>query len=134
MTKKYDGLYIFSGTAKDDVLDQIVEKVSGEITRLGGSPIGTEMLGRRTFARTMGKRDNGVYVRIRFELPPAQIDALLERYSLMDDVFRVQVLAVDDRRERLVAEQTAKRKAKAEVAAAAAAEATANAAAAAAVE
>jgi ribosomal protein S6 len=35
--KKYDGLYIFAGSAKDDALDKQIEKVRGEITRLSGT-------------------------------------------------------------------------------------------------
>ncbi len=118
--KKYDALYIFTTATKEEALNPLIEKVVGEITRLGGDPIGTEMLGKRTFARSMHKQDSGFYVRVRFEFDPAQIDALRARYTLIDEVFRVEILTVDERRERLVAEQTARRKARAEAAAVAA--------------
>ncbi len=123
--KKYDGLYIFAGSAKDDVLDKQVDKVCGEITRLDGNVLTTEVLGKRTFARPMQKRDNGVYVKIRFELDPSQVSVLLGRYRLTEDVFRVQILAVDERREAILARQSEERKAR-EAARAAAEEATAN--------
>jgi|BioPla2DNA2_1021312.scaffolds.fasta_scaffold82214_2 ribosomal protein S6 len=121
--KKYDGLYIFVGTAKDDVLDQQIDKVCGEITRLDGNVLTTEVLGKRTFARPMQKRDNGIYVKIRFELDPSQVSVLLGRYRLAEDVFRVQILAVDDRREAVLARQAEERKVR-EAARAAAEEAT----------
>ncbi|MDD5708530.1 MAG: 30S ribosomal protein S6 [Kiritimatiellae bacterium] len=124
--KKYDALYIFTNAPKDEALDQLVEKVSGEITRLGGQIVGTEMLGKRSFARPMKKRESGVYVRVRFEIAPGQIQALKARYALSEEVFRMQILAVDERREQLVAEQTAKRRAKAEAAAQAVAQAAAG--------
>jgi len=73
----------------------------------------------------MQKRDNGVYVKIRFELDPSQISALLSRYRLAEDVFRVQILAVDDRRETVLARQAEERKAR-EAARAAAEEAAVN--------
>ena len=110
--KKYDGLYIFAGSAKDDVLDKQIDKVRGEITRLSGNVLTTEVLGKRTFARPMQKRDNGVYVKIRFELDPNQITTLLGRYHLAEDVFRVQILAVDERRESVLARQAEERKAR----------------------
>jgi len=110
--KKYDGLYIFAGSAKDDVLDKQVDKVCGEITRLDGNVLTTEVLGKRTFARPMQKRDNGVYVKIRFELDPNHITTLLGRYHLAEDVFRVQILAVDERRESVLARQAEERKAR----------------------
>ena len=84
-----------------------------------------ELLGRKTFARVMKKKDSGVYVRVRFELDPSKVAELRSRYALNDEIFRVQILAVDDRREALVVEQNARRKAKAEAEAAAAAEAEA---------
>ena len=34
--KKYDALYIFVNTARDDAVEPLLEKVSGDITRLGG--------------------------------------------------------------------------------------------------
>ena len=112
MASKYDAIYIFAGGAKDDVLEKLIERMKGEITRLGGTVLGTDVPGRRNFARPMAKRDHGVYVRIRFEVAPAQIAALRERYHLIEDLFRFQILSVDERREAAVAEQTAKRRAR----------------------
>ncbi len=110
--KKYDGLYIFAGTAKEDALDKQIDKVRGEITRLSGTVLSTEVLGKKSFARTMHKRDNGVYVRIRFALDPAQVATLTGRYHLIEDIFRVQILAVDERREAVLAKQAEEMKAR----------------------
>ena len=114
--KKYDALYIFVNAVRDDAIEPLVEKVGADITRLGGKVLGSEMLGRKTFARVMKKKESGVYVRVRFELDPAKVAELRARYALNDEIFRVQILAVDDRREALVVEQNARRKAAAEVA------------------
>jgi ribosomal protein S6 len=130
MMKKYDALYIFVNAPKDEGLDHLIERVGAEITRLGGQLIGSESLGKRNFARPMKKRESGVYIRIRFEMAPDKVAALRARYAIMEEVFRVEVLGVDERREQQVIEQTARRKAKAEAAAAAAEAAGAAAAAA----
>ena len=122
MMKKYDALYIFVNSPKDEALEGLVERMGAEITRLGGQLIGSEALGKRNFARPMKKRESGVYIRIRFELAPDKVAALRARYAIMEEVFRVEVLAVDERREQLVIEQAARRKAKAEAAAGAAAD------------
>ena len=123
--KKYDGLYIFPGQAKDDSLDKSVEKMGAEITRLNGEVLETEILGKRTFARPMQKRENGVYVRIRFNLDPLQVTPLINRYLLIEDLFRVQILAVNERVEAKIAEQTAARRLREALAAQAAADAAA---------
>ncbi len=121
--KKYDALYIFVGVAKDDVLEAHLEKALAEVTRLGGNVLEKVQLGKRVFSRPMKKRDSGVYVKVRLELDPAKVDELVKRYKLVEVVFRVQILAVDDRREAKIAAERAERaeiQAKREAAAAAA--------------
>lgn len=119
--KTYTGLYIFAAAAKDEVLDKQIEKAVAEITRLSGKVLNTEVLGRKTFARPMHKRDAGVYVRVRFEADPTAIATLTHRYHLMDEVFRVQFNVVDERREGKIAKQTEVQKAREEARLAAAA-------------
>ncbi len=103
--KKYDGLYIFAGQAKDDVLESQITKAVAEVTRLGGNILAQEVLGKRAFARPMGKRESGVYVQVRFELDPEKVRELVNRYRIVEEVFRVQILAVDERREAVLAAQ-----------------------------
>ena len=126
--KKYDALYIFAGTAKEETLDEQLSKALAEITRLGGVVETQTVLGKRTFAHPMHKRESGVYAEVRFQFDPLKVSELVNRYKLVEEVFRVQILAVDERREAKLAAQaeaTAKRaalKAEKEAAEAAAAE------------
>lgn len=109
--KKYDAMYIFTqAIPSEDAWAKLVERMQAEITRLGGEIISTETLGKKTFARVMQKRENGVYLKIRFLLDAQSVKPLLARYRLVEDLFRVQVLAVCDKVEAKVAEQTAARK------------------------
>lgn len=103
--KNYDALYIFAGNAKDDVLESHIEKALAEVTRVGGQVVNKEILGKRTFAHLMHKRENGVYVLVRMALEPAKVTELVNRYKLVEEVFRVQFLAVDERREGIIAKQ-----------------------------
>ena len=121
--KKYDALYIFVGVAKDDAIEAPLEKALAEIARAGGNVLEQVVLGGRSFSRQLKKHDRGVYVKVRFELDPAKVDELVNRYHLVEDVFRVQILAVDDRREAKIARERTERaeiQAKKEAAAAAA--------------
>ena len=120
---KYDALYIFVGVTKDDVLEANLEKALAEVARLGGNVLEKVSLGKRSFSRPMKKRESGVYVKVRFELDPLKVTELVNRYKLVEEVFRVQILAVDDRREAKLAQERnarAARMAKKEAAAAAA--------------
>ena len=128
--KKYDALYIFVGIAKDDALNASLEKALAEVTRVGGNVLSSESLGKRAFSRPMGKKESGVYVKVRIELDPAKVDELVNRYRLVEEVFRVQILAVDERREAQIASERqarAERQARKEAAAAAAPAVTAEA-------
>ena len=107
--KKYDALYIFVGIAKDDALEANLEKALAEVTRLGGNVLEKVSLGKRSFSRPMKKRDSGVYVKVRLELDPSKVDELVKRYKLVEEVFRIQILAVDDRREAKIAQERAER-------------------------
>ena len=107
--KKYDALYIFVGIAKDDALEANLEKALAEVTRVGGNVLEKVQLGKRMFSRPMKKRDSGVYVKVRLELDPSKVDELVRRYKLVEEVFRVQLLAVDDRREAKIAQERAER-------------------------
>jgi len=123
--KKYEALYIFVGVAKEDTLEQYLEKALAEVTRLEGVVLSSESLGKRTFSRQLSKRDSGVYVKVRFELDPSKVEELRKRYRLVEEVFRVQILAIDDRREAKLAQERAvraERQAKRDAAQAAAAQ------------
>ena len=107
--KKYDALYIFVGTLRDDAVEASLEKALAEVTRLGGNVLEKVSLGKRAFSRPIRKRESGVYVKVRFELDPQRVDELVKRYQLVEEVFRVQILAVDDRREVKIAQERAER-------------------------
>ena len=107
--KKYDALYIFVGTLRDDAVESSLEKALAEVTRLGGNVLEKVSLGKRSFSRPIRKRERGVYVKVRFELDPQKVDELVNRYHLVEEVFRVQILAVDDRREVKLAQERAER-------------------------
>ena len=125
--KKYDALYIFVGVQRDEQTNANLEKALAEVTRVGGNVLSTDVLGRRTFARQMGKKDAGVYVKCRVELDPSKLAELVKRYQLVEEVFRVQFLAVDERREaELASEQAARAEREARKAAAAQAAAEAK--------
>ena len=114
MLKTYDALFVIDAANTEDALEPMLARVRSEIVRLDGEVTHEEILGKRPFARPMHKRDQGVYVRLRFQLAADQVDGLRKRYKLVDALMRVQVLAVDARREALLAEQAERRAAHAE--------------------
>ncbi len=109
MSRNYEALFIFGGNVREDTADKSVDKVKSEIEKLGGTVEQADLLGRRQFARTMGKRDSGVYAKIRFSMDPQSIAPLHARYALDEDCFRVQITLRDERMEAAKAEDDKRR-------------------------
>lgn len=90
--KKYEGLFIFTQSMDDKALDEKLEKVRGEMTRLGGTVLDTAKWGRQSFSRHMGNKDSGLYALLAFELDPAKVAVLSERFRLNEEIFRAQIV------------------------------------------
>jgi len=90
MSKKYEALVIFSSSVREDGLEEALEKFAAECKALGAEIESTEALGRRPFARTLGKRDSGLFGTVRFDAEPEVIAQLRERFRLYEDTFRIQ--------------------------------------------
>jgi len=113
----YEGLFIFADTLKEEELKEALDGTMSMIKKQGGSVLGLKKIGRRNFARTMKKRESGIYVRSVFNLDPSEISPLIARYNLSDDVFRVQITRGDSKSLEFVANLTleeAEKKIKAE--------------------
>ena len=88
--KRYEGLFIVDTAGKEETIKDTIDKISGDITSLGGKVETVQKMDKRAFARVANKRHSaGFYVNIIFELPPTAIDQLKHRFAMNDDVFRV---------------------------------------------
>jgi len=92
----YEGLFIFPELLNDEELEAARSHVLAEIERQGGKVLGQRKLGRREFARALGKQRSGVFVRVVFELDGSKVAPLRARYRLSDDVTRVQITCGDE--------------------------------------
>lgn len=118
--KKYDATFIFVQTSRDEAWTKTIERMQGEITRIGGKVLDTTDHGKKTFARIQQKKESGTYLTIRFELDPSKVNELRARYALLEEIFRVQIIAIDPIVELKLAKQAAERQARREAAEAAA--------------
>lgn len=121
--KKYDAHFIFVQNGRDEAWAKTIERMQLEITRIGGTVLDVQDLGKKTFARVQQKKESGTYLTIRFELDAGKVNELRARYALIEEIFRLQILAVDPIVEGKLAKQAAEKKARLEAAAKAAAEA-----------
>ncbi|MGI5870103.1 MAG: 30S ribosomal protein S6 [Kiritimatiellia bacterium] len=128
MLRKYEALFIFSGSIKEEALDNVIATATTEIEKLGGTIQEIENLGRKTFARPLqkSKAEHGTYVKVRFSLDGQEVATLRQRFKHNDDCLRLQITTRNERIEAAKAaddERRARFKAATEAAAEAAAQA-----------
>ena len=88
--KRYDGLFILETAAKEEGIKDAIDKISADITTLGGKVETVQKMDKKSYSRVADKKHSaGYYVNIIFEGQPALIDQLKHRYSTNEDVFRV---------------------------------------------
>ncbi len=87
--KRYEGLFILDTAGKEDTIKDTIDRISGEITSLGGKVETVQKMDKRTFSRVADKKHNaGFYVNIIFESQPSVVDQLKHRFAMNDQVFR----------------------------------------------
>jgi ribosomal protein S6 len=87
--KRYEGLFILNTSGKEDSVKELIDKISAEITGLGGQIETVQKMDKRAFARVADKKHtSGFYVNVIFAAAPGVVAQLRSRFALSEDVFR----------------------------------------------
>jgi ribosomal protein S6 len=79
-----------NNASKEEAIKDTIDKVSSEITSLGGNVETVQKMDKRNFTRVADKKhSSGFYVNFIFTSPPSALPQLQSRFSLNDEVFRV---------------------------------------------
>jgi ribosomal protein S6 len=90
--KRYEGLFILETAAKEEGLKETIDKISAEITSVGGKVETVQKMDKRSFARVADKKHNaGHYVNIIFESETSAVDQLRHKLAMNSEVFRVLI-------------------------------------------
>ena len=90
--KRYVGLFILETAAKEEGLKETIDKISAEITSVGGKVETVQKMDKRSFARVADKKHNaGHYVNIIFESETSALDQLRHKLAMNGEVFRVLI-------------------------------------------
>ena len=88
--KRYEGLFILETAAKEEGIKDTIDKISSEITSLGGKVETVQKMDKRNFSRVADKKHGaGFYVNVIFESEPSALDQLKHRFAMDGEVFRV---------------------------------------------
>ena len=88
--KRYEGLFILDTAGKEEGIKDTIDKISAEITSLGGKVETVQKMDKKSFSRVADKKyAAGFYVNVIFECAPALLDQIKHRFAMHPDVFRV---------------------------------------------
>jgi ribosomal protein S6 len=88
--KRYEGLFILETAAKEEGIKDAIDKISADITSLGGKVETVQKMDKKSYSRVADKKHTaGFYVNIIFEGQPTLLDQLKHRFAANEDVFRV---------------------------------------------
>ncbi|MFN7140530.1 MAG: 30S ribosomal protein S6 [Limisphaerales bacterium] len=88
--KKYEGLFILDTAGKEEGIKDAIDKISAEITSVGGKVETVQKMDKKNFSRVADKRHtSGFFVNVIFESNPDAIQQLRSRFAMNSDVFRV---------------------------------------------
>ncbi len=88
--KRYEGLFILDTAGKEEGIKDTIDKISAEITSLGGRVETVQKMDKKTFSRVADKKHaSGFYVNVIFHGQPTILDQLKRRFTMNEDVFRV---------------------------------------------
>jgi ribosomal protein S6 len=88
--KRYEGLFILDTAGKEETIKDTIDKLSAEITSLGGKVETVQKMEKKSFMRVANKKyTGGFYVNVIFEGQPSVIEQLKHRFTMNDEVFRV---------------------------------------------
>ncbi len=90
--KTYETIFILDNRKVEDGGETFSKKVGKFVDQLGGKVQKVVSLGRRHFARPIGKHRAGVYWDFIMDLEPGHIVALQDQYRLDSTVLRLEVL------------------------------------------
>jgi len=89
--KTYEAVFILDEKKFDDGGEAFSQRVGEDISKLGGSLKNRDNMGRRQFARPIGKHTAGLYWDLVLDLPADKVTAFEDLYRLNEDVLRMQV-------------------------------------------
>ena len=93
--KKYESIFILNDRKLEDGGVSFAQKVEAALKELGAENLSNESMGRKQFARAIGKRTSGLYWSFVFDLAPTEVAAFEDNFRLEDAVLRQVVYAYD---------------------------------------
>ncbi len=93
--QKYEAVFILDIRKVDDEGEAFSKEMAGLINGLGGEMLESISMGRKQFAREIGKRKAGIYWNYIFSLATEKVDDIRKKFMLDERVVRNLVIQYD---------------------------------------
>jgi ribosomal protein S6 len=90
--RKYEGLFILNIAGREEGLSDIIDRITGELTKLGAKVETVQKMEKKAFTRVANKKvKEGHYINFIFEADPEVAVKLGNHFDLDEDVFRLML-------------------------------------------
>lgn len=96
MTREYESIFILNDRKFDDGGEAFSTKVEEALKQCDVKGVKKANLGRKAFARQIGKRTHGLYWSFSFTMRPDQVENFQDKFRLEENVLR-HVVFIDDK-------------------------------------
>jgi small subunit ribosomal protein S6 len=106
----YEELFILQPDVTDEVVDPLIEQLSGIITGQGGTVDKTEKWGVRKLAYRVQKFNEGYYVLLQFTAGPETVKEMERRLRVTDVVMKFLTVRIDEKLKKIEKRRKARAK------------------------
>ena len=92
--KKYEVILILNDQKVENA-ESFAASFAETVAKLGGKIENSKVMGRRTFARPIGKKNAGTYVNLEIQLDTDKVEELKDHYRLDNQVLRLEIYVFD---------------------------------------
>lgn len=96
MMRIYENLFIVKPDAAEEEIDQLVEQMSGHVTKAGGTIDKVEKWGKRRLAYRVEKHREGSYVLMQFTADATLVKEFERRLRVQDAVIKFLTVRIDE--------------------------------------
>lgn len=92
LVRHYEAIMIANSELGEEAISKLQGQFSETVTRHGGQVLEFVPLGKRKFSYKIGRANEGNYLQVRLQMPPAEMAGLKKVVSLMESIVRFMVV------------------------------------------
>lgn len=93
--RTYEALFVFHGKVRREAEKTLAGEIVKDVTNFGGQVREQQAIGRKHFARPIGKHKAGVYRNFIMDLEPSRVEDFRNLYRLNSDILRMEIFAYE---------------------------------------